>query len=153
MCDLADGRRREEQTQRVGQLLFVAAQAAQSLATERLEPIGLTARGWGVLSTLVESGPLTQIELATRLAIDRTAMVYLIDELEEGGLVRRVRSPDDRRAFHINLTAKGRGVQRRGAAALASARDQLLAPLVPDERAQLNTLLTRVIDHWQGARG
>lgn len=141
------------QTQRVGQLLFVASQAAQSLATEQLEPLGLTARGWGVLSTLVESGPLTQIELATRMAIDRTAMVYLIDELEDGGLAQRVRRPDDRRAFLINLTAKGRAVQRRGASALATARDQLLAPLGAKERQQLNDLLTRVIDHWQDARG
>jgi len=140
------------QTQRVGQLLFVASQAAQSLATEHLAPLGLTARGWGVLSTLVESGHLTQIELATRMAIDWTAMVYLIDELEESGLVQRVRRPDDRRAFLINLTAKGRAVQRKGASALASARDQLLAPLAVKEREQLNALLTRIIDHWQDAR-
>jgi DNA-binding MarR family transcriptional regulator len=141
-------------TERVGQLLFMAAQAAASLATERLEPLGLTARGWGVLSTLVESGqPLTQIELATRMAIDRTAMVYLIDELEAGSLVQRVRNPDDRRAFLITLTAQGRALQRKGAGALSSARDELLAPLDDGERGQLNALLTRVIEHWQTTRG
>src|SRR5215470_13431204 len=43
-------------TERIGQLLFVAAQAAQSLATSRLDQLGLTPREWGVLSTLVESG-------------------------------------------------------------------------------------------------
>jgi len=79
-------------TERIGQLLFVATQAAQTLATEQLQPLGLSARGWGVLSTLAESGPLTQIELATALAIDRTAMVYLLDELEQSGLVQRVRT-------------------------------------------------------------
>src|SRR5229473_5642960 len=67
-------------TERIGQLLFVATQAAQTLATEQLQPLGLSAKGWGGLSTLSESGPLTQIELATALAIDRTAMVYLLDE-------------------------------------------------------------------------
>ena len=136
-------------TQRVGQLLFVAAQAAQSLATEQLDPLGLSARSWGVLSTLVESGPRTQIELATRLAIDRTAMVYLIDELETAGLVQRVRNPEDRRAFLINLTEKGRALQRKGANALQDARDTLLAPLDRGERDQLNELLTRIIEHWQ----
>lgn len=140
-------------TQRVGQLLFVAAQAAQSLATEQLGPFGLSARSWGVLSTLVESGPRTQIELATRMAIDRTAMVYLIDELEENGLVQRVRNPNDRRAFLINLTDKGRTVQRKGADALASARDQLLAPLNAGEREQLNELLIRIIENWQDTTG
>ena len=49
----------KQQTGRVGQLLFVAQQAAQALAIERLEPLGLSPRAWGVLSTLTESGPLT----------------------------------------------------------------------------------------------
>src|SRR6516162_1559255 len=110
-----------QQTGRVGQLLFVAQQAAQALAVERLEPLGLSPRAWGVLSTLTESGPLTQIDLATTMSIDRTAMVYLIDELEAAALVERVRHPQDRRAFLIHLTAAGRELQRRAAAALAGA--------------------------------
>lgn len=136
-------------TERIGQLLFVATQAAQALATERLRPLGLSARGWGVLSTLAESGPLTQIELATALAIDRTAMVYLLDELEQSGLVERVRNPDDRRSFLIHLTGEGQRTQRKAATALADAADTLLRPLDPEERGLLRTLLTRIADHWE----
>jgi DNA-binding MarR family transcriptional regulator len=136
-------------TERIGQLLFVATQAAQTLATDQLQPLGLSARGWGVLSTLAESGPLTQIELAIALAIDRTAMVYLLDELEQSGLVERVRNPDDRRSFLIHLTGDGQRTQRNAAAALAGAADTLLRPLDPEERGLLRTLLTRIVDHWQ----
>jgi DNA-binding MarR family transcriptional regulator len=136
-------------TERIGQLLFVATQAAQTLATGQLRPLGLSARGWGVLSTLAESGPLTQIELATTLAIDRTAMVYLLDELERDGLVERVRNPGDRRSFHIHLTDEGQRIQRKAATALADATDSLLHPLAPAERSQLRALLTRIIEHWQ----
>ncbi len=142
----ADASRR---TERIGQLLFVATQAAQNLATEQLQPLGLSARGWGVLSTLAESGPLTQIELATALAIDRTAMVYLLDELEQSGLVERVRNPDDRRSFLIHLTGDGQRTQRNAAKALAGAADTLLRPLDPEERGLLRALLTRIVDHWQ----
>jgi DNA-binding MarR family transcriptional regulator len=133
----------------VGQLLYVAAQAAQALALERLEPLGLSARGWGVLSTLLESGSLTQIQLATALSIDRTAMVYLLDELEEAGLVERVRNPDDRRSFLIRLTAQGRKLQRKAAKELAGQTETLLKPLDAAERAQFLDLLGRVTDHWQ----
>jgi DNA-binding MarR family transcriptional regulator len=136
-------------TGRVGQLLFVAQQAAQALAAERLEPLGLSPRAWGVLSTLAESGPLTQIELATTMSIDRTAMVYLLDELEERSLVQRVRHPRDRRAFLIHLTADGQDLQRRAAAALACAAGTLLTPLDPAEREQLVGLLAKVAAHWQ----
>lgn len=133
----------------MGQLLFVAQQAAQTLATERLEPLGLSPRAWGVLSTLAESGPMTQIELATALAIDRTAMVYLLDELEERGLVERVRNPEDRRSFLIHLTAQGEQTQRKAAAGLAGATETLLKPLDTAERRQLVDLLARIADHWQ----
>ena len=140
------------QTGRVGQLLFVAQQTAQALAIERLEPLGLSPRAWGVLSTLAESGPLTQVELATTMSIDRTAMVYLIDELEAQTLAERVRSPQDRRAFLIHLTAGGQRAQRRAATALAGAADTLLTPLDAAERRHLVDLLAKVAAHWQQVR-
>ena len=143
---------RPGRTDRVGQLLFVATQAAQSLATERLAPLRLSPREWGVLSTLVESGPLTQIELATALAVDRTAMVYLIDELEERELVRRDRKPGDRRSFLINLTDHGRSTQRKAAAALSTGAEVLLEPLDEAERTQLVALLGAIVEHWQAGQ-
>jgi len=68
-----------------------------------------------VLSTLAESGPLTQIELGHH-HVDRPHRDgYLIDELETQTLAERVRSPQDRRAFLIHLTPSGptRGNARR----------------------------------------
>jgi DNA-binding MarR family transcriptional regulator len=137
------------QTGRVGQLLFVVQQAAQALAIERLEPLGLSPREWGLLSTLAESGPLTQIELATTMAIDRTAMVYLLDDLEQRALVERERSPQDRRAFLIHLTPGGRDTQRAAAAALEGAAETLLTPLDQAERRHLIDLLARIAASWQ----
>ena len=141
--------RDKKRTERVGQLLVVTAGAAQTLASERLEPLGLSPRAWGLLSTLVESGPLTQIELATATATDRTAMVYLLDELGEQGLVERMPNPDDRRSYLIHLTAHGKETQRKAAAELAQQADTLLKPLDTAERRQLISLLTRIADHWE----
>jgi DNA-binding MarR family transcriptional regulator len=142
-----------KRTERIGQLLFVATQAAQALATERLDPLGLSPRAWGVLSTLAESGPLTQIELASTLSIDRTAMVYLLDDLERRGLVERVRNPDDRRSFLVHLTPKGERTQRKAAGELAEQTEVLLEPLDASERRLLVELLTRIADHWEESRG
>src|SRR2546427_4334494 len=75
----------KKRTERVGQLLVVAAGAAQTLATARLGPLGLSPRAWGGISTPVESGPLTQIELAAATATHRTPRVYLLDQLEPQG--------------------------------------------------------------------
>jgi MarR family transcriptional regulator, lower aerobic nicotinate degradation pathway regulator len=140
---------KRERIERVGQLLVVTAGAAQTLASERLEPLGLSPRAWGVLSTLVESGPLTQIELAAATTTDRTAMVYLLDALEQQGLLARMANPEDRRSYLINLTAHGKQTQRKAAAELARQADTLLKPLDAAERRQLVSLLTRIADHWE----
>jgi MarR family transcriptional regulator, lower aerobic nicotinate degradation pathway regulator len=137
-----------KRTERVGQLLAVTAGAAQALASERLEPHGLSPRAWGVLSTLVESGPLTQIDLANATGTDRTAMTYLLDELERRGLVERVRNPGDRRSYLIHLTPAGERLRAKAAADLAEQADRLMEPLSEAERSQLVDLLTRVADHW-----
>ena len=102
-----------------------------------------------MLSTLVESGPQTQIALATATGTDRTAMVYLLDELEQQGLVERVRNPDDRRSYLIHLTAKGAALQRKAAIELAGQTETLLGPLSDTERRQLVTLLAKIADNWE----
>ena len=136
-------------TERVGAMLFVASQTAQALANARLQPLALSARSFGVLTALSGSGALTQIELATQLAIDRTAMVYLLDELEAAGLVQRIRKPNDRRSFQIHLTADGSKRQKQAARALKGAADTLLQPLDSDEQAQFRQLLVKIVQHWQ----
>ena len=119
------------------------------LASERLEPLGLSPRAWGVLSTLVESGPLTQIELASATSTDRTAMTYLLDELGERGLLERRANPADRRSYLIHLTARGKKTQNDVARQLAQQADFLLQPLSAAERSQLIDALTRIADHWE----
>ena|SRR5207249_4294148 len=140
---------KRKRTERIGQLLVLAAGAAQALAGERLEPFGLSPRAWGVLSTLVESGPLTQIELASATSTDRTAMTYLLDELEKRRLLERRANPADRRSYLIHLTAQGKKTHNEIAGQLAKQADFLLQPLSAVERSLLIDALTRIADHWE----
>ena len=134
--------------ERIGQLLTVAAAAAQSLARERLRPLGLTPRGWAVLSALAEGGPRPQIDLATATGTDRTVMTYLLDDLEKQDLIERARDASDRRSYQIHLTRRGEETHRRVAAGLAAQADTLLKPLDAPERRRLTDLLARVADGW-----
>jgi DNA-binding MarR family transcriptional regulator len=77
--------------------------------------------------------------------------VQLVDDLEAAGLVSRIRSARDRRAFEIHLTAAGRRKQRVAGTAMAKAADVLLAPLSPAERDHLRALLAQVAERWQAA--
>src|SRR5437867_5360058 len=85
--------------ERIGQLLTVAAAAAQSLARERLRPLGLTPRGWAVLSALTEGGPRPQIDLANATGTDRTVMTYLLDEHDKQDLIEGAREPGAARSY------------------------------------------------------
>jgi DNA-binding MarR family transcriptional regulator len=131
---------------RTGALLVIAARAGQQLATRRLAPMGLTVQLCGVLIRLAV-GPISQHELGEELGIDRTTMVELIDDLEAKGIVVRRRNPADRRAYSIQLTPKGRTVQKRAATAFDSAADEFFAPLQPNEREVLGGMMRRLIAH------
>ncbi len=64
-------------------------------------------RGYQILSVVGHNDPPTQSGLAKHLRIDKTVMPYVIDALEEAGLVERRMDPTDRRVRRIALTPQG----------------------------------------------
>jgi DNA-binding MarR family transcriptional regulator len=129
---------------RDGALLVIAARTGQQLATRRLAPMGLTVQLCGVLNRLAV-GSVSQHELGEQLGIDRTTMVELIDDLEARGVVVRQRNAADRRSYSIQLTAKGRTVQKRATKAFDAAADEFFGALKPAERRELGGMLRRLI--------
>src|SRR5690349_15602383 len=101
-------------------------------------------RGYLVLAVAGQGEPKSQLALAHHLGVDRTAMTYLLDDLEAGGLVERRPDPADRRARRVALTERGRGRLEELKDDLRRAEDRLLEPLHDDERAVLRTLLRRL---------
>ena len=129
---------------RDGALLVIAARTGQQLAARRLAPMGLTVQLCGVLNRLAV-GPISQHELGEQLGIDRTTVVELIDDLESRGVVVRQRNSADRRSYSIQLTAKGRTVQKRAAKAFDAAADEFFGPLKARERHILADMMRRLI--------
>jgi MarR family 2-MHQ and catechol resistance regulon transcriptional repressor len=68
----------------------------------------LTVGQFGVLETLYHLGPLKTGELGSKLLTSKPNLTAVLDNLERDKMVRRVRSPEDGRAFLIQLTPKGR---------------------------------------------
>jgi DNA-binding MarR family transcriptional regulator len=98
-----------------------------------------------VLKMLHAVGPCSQQILAEELRIDRSVMVGLCEDLEREGCVRRERNPEDRRAYAVSLTPKGRAELRTLERGVVGYLDEVLAPLDPVERAQLTTLLAKLL--------
>jgi DNA-binding MarR family transcriptional regulator len=91
-------------------LLFAYAKVIRRLEADMLDQHDLPITWFDVLSRLSQSpkGRLRMHELEEVSVFTRSGMTRLADRLEAAGLVRRERSPEDRRGVYLVLTAAGR---------------------------------------------
>lgn len=113
---------------------------------EALGPLGIDVRGFVMLLALERYGPSSQRHLIDVTGIDKSTMVRIVDELEEGGHVRRERAAGDRRAYSVTLTPEGERTLASARQATAEVGERLFGWLRPDERDQLAGLLRRLAE-------
>jgi DNA-binding MarR family transcriptional regulator len=101
-------------------------------------------RGYQVLVAVTTEEPTSQLVLAQRLGIDKTAMTYVIDALEREGLVERRAHPRDRRVRQVLPTATGRALLTQARRALREVESTLMRDLDTEEQTRLRRLLARV---------
>lgn len=128
----------------LGHLLRRAASRTRQVM-QAVMPAGVQPRDYAVLGVLAESDAISQQDLAERLGINRTAMVKLIDRLEEAGQVTRSRNPADRRSYTLSLTPAGRVAMAAMGPFIARGEVELTTALRPAERRRLNDLLRRLL--------
>jgi DNA-binding MarR family transcriptional regulator len=100
-------------------------------------------RGYQVLVAITTEEPTSQLALANRLGIDKTAMTYIIDALETDALVERRPGPRDRRIRQVYPTTAGRARLGTARIALRAVETTLLGGLSTDEQSQLRQLLAK----------
>ncbi|MDO7905928.1 MarR family transcriptional regulator [Paenibacillus sp. JX-17] len=74
----------------------------------RLKPHGITPEQWSILFQIHQGEGVNQKQIAQRAAKDQPTTARLVDMLSAKNLVRRVPSPDDRRAYLLYLTDAGK---------------------------------------------
>ncbi|TCO40143.1 DNA-binding MarR family transcriptional regulator [Kribbella antiqua] len=119
---------------RLGYLLkHVQARLTEEQA-KALQPFGINGRDLAVLAAVASGEPLSQLEVAGRLRVDRTSIGDLLDSLEERGLVERRRSPEDRRRNVVVLTNTGEDVFADAEQVRLEVEREFLAPLPDRDR-------------------
>lgn len=130
--------------QTIGFLLAKAHQRGYALFKERLNPYRLTPQQFCLLAFLWKRDALTQTELSENTGVDRTTMGGLIDRLAKDGLVQRLPHPDDRRAYRICLTERGKSLEEDLCPLAREVRERFLAQLTPNEQETLRVLLGKL---------
>lgn len=125
-------------------LMSKTGKTARGRLAARLAERGLRLWHMAVLSALADFGPHVQRELASRLGIDRSDIVKIVDDLAVAGFVDRARDVDDRRRVTVTLAPAGREVLSELQAEALAVQKELLAPLNRREQDQLAALLRRV---------
>jgi DNA-binding MarR family transcriptional regulator len=91
-----------------GYLVRDAHRAFQRLLERRIAPHGVTRGQWYFLRVLWTQDGLSQRELSERVGMMEPTTVIALRGMEKAGLIRRVRSADDKRKAQVWLTPKAR---------------------------------------------
>ena len=100
-----------EETETALKLWVVLNRASRAIADRirsSIERHELSLSEFGVLEVLYSKGRLLVGEIGNRVLLTSGSTTYVIDKLEERGLVVRRPCAEDRRALHVELTEKGR---------------------------------------------
>jgi DNA-binding MarR family transcriptional regulator len=128
-------------------LLETHAAVTELLARELAAERGLPLKAYDVLLNLAEApeGRLRMQELSASVLLSKSGLSRVVDRMEEGGLVRRERSEDDRRGWFAVLTERGRSTLRRAAPVHLRGIQEHFARHLDDEEARvLAAALARV---------
>jgi DNA-binding MarR family transcriptional regulator len=102
-------------------------------------------RDFTIVARLLAAGPCSQQELGECLAVNRSMMVHVIDELEQAGLVVRDRNASDRRAYLLRATSRAESELAAAAPTLLEADAHATRRLREAERRRLRKLLTALL--------
>ncbi|ASR48052.1 transcriptional regulator [Paenibacillus kribbensis] len=92
----------------IGMLLGITHRKMSQQLSLSLKPYDISPEQWLVLYQIYQSEGLNQKEIAAKAVKDQPTTTRIIDLLDKKGWVRRVNSPQDRRAYLLHLTEAGR---------------------------------------------
>jgi DNA-binding MarR family transcriptional regulator len=132
--------------QRSGYLLLHAYRDLRRRSDDALGALGIQIRHFAALATLDDLGPCAQQQLAHGLGITESAVVQIVDDLQDAGLVERGRNPHDRRQYVLEVTAFGRTRLEQGRDAILAVQEKVTAALGDNGDKELRELLTKILD-------
>lgn len=135
-----------DDSKNLGYLIARVKSQMTNLASQRTQTdLGITGTQAVMLYMIATGKCSTAAELARHNGIDASAITRLLDRVERHGLVRRVRSSEDRRIVRLELTEAGLALAARIPEIFGGVLDRLYEGFSPEELDLLRAMLNRVI--------
>jgi MarR family transcriptional regulator, 2-MHQ and catechol-resistance regulon repressor len=134
----------QEQALKLFVVLNRAAAAVTAHAEADVARHGLSLAEFASLEALYQKGPLLVGELQRAVLKSSGGMTYVVDRLEDKGLVCRRRCEHDRRALYAELTEEGQARMAEIFPDHARAIERAMAGLTAGEQAKAVALLKRL---------
>ncbi len=118
--------------ERFASALHGTARAWRQAIDRRLKYLGVSQAGWLTIAVAAKARePLSQSELADKLAVEGATMVAMVDRLVKAGLVKREPSTADRRIKRVVVTEAGYRLFEAVSKEADAVRKELLSQLDP----------------------
>ncbi|CRK81247.1 MarR family winged helix-turn-helix transcriptional regulator [Neobacillus massiliamazoniensis] len=125
-------------------VLMQTSKAIQDRLRLELSKNNLSITDFSVLEVLYFKGKQTIQQIGNSILISSGSMTYVIDKLEQRGLLNRNACPDDRRVIHVTLTIDGNDLMEKIMPEHQELVDYMLGSLNNDEADSLVNLLNKV---------
>jgi DNA-binding MarR family transcriptional regulator len=125
--------------------LIRRAERCAIIALER-HAAELTPTQISVLTAAGATPGSSQTTLCRMTGIDRSTMADVVLRMVKKGLLKRLRSKDDARAYTVELSHDGRQALARAIPLAAKAEEEFLAALTPSTRMALLRSLRQIIE-------
>src|SRR3954468_5434206 len=136
----------EERATSEGLLLALVGQHAMRRLRAAHTEHDLSPRQFHLLGLLHDHGAMNQRDLGSRMDVDPSILVTLLNPLEAESYLSRERDTADRRRHVVRITPAGEQQLARAAQAQRHAEDELFASFTDAQRDQLRTLLLALRD-------
>jgi DNA-binding MarR family transcriptional regulator len=141
----------ERLKRQLSRLLGMTAAQTRQVAGDALGAVGAHKDHFVVLAALAEFGPASQATLSGRTRVYKSDLVAVLNDLADGGWIRRAADPVDKRRNVITITADGERRLAELDRVLDGVNEHVMAPLGAEERTELFALLGRINAHLAGA--
>jgi len=120
------------------------SKAIQEKIRDGISKSKLNITEFSVLEVLYHRGQQTIQQIGSSILISSSSMTYVIDKLEQRGLLRRSPCPNDRRVIHVVMTPEGTGLMDEIMPKHHEMVDNMFDSLSEDERQQLTEVLKKI---------